>query len=73
MLDTEVVFPISVTFEDGSVELYESIEDLALNLEHFDSSRDIDCRVQDNLGQPVHLILKLLDVQELRLIHDVPL
>ena len=68
MLNTEVLFPVSVTFEDGSVEVYESIEDLELNLEDFDSSSAIDCRVEDNLGRLVHLRLKLLKVQELRLI-----
>lgn len=28
MLNTDVGFPLSVTFEDGSVEQYESVEDL---------------------------------------------
>jgi hypothetical protein len=69
MLNTEVLFPVSVTFEDGSVEQYESIEDLELNLEDFDSGSNIECRVEDNLGRLVHLRLKLLEVQELRLIH----
>ncbi|HKO96614.1 MAG TPA: hypothetical protein VJU86_06470 [Pyrinomonadaceae bacterium] len=49
MLNNEVLFPVSVTFEDGSVEQYENVEDLELNLEDFDSSSDIDCRVQDKL------------------------
>jgi hypothetical protein len=70
MLNTEVVFPLSVTFEDGSVEKYESVEDLAQNLEDFDSDIDVGCRVDDNLGRAVHLKLKLLEVQELSVIHQ---
>jgi hypothetical protein len=71
MLNTEVVFPVSVTFEDSSVELYESIEDLAHNLEDFDSDLDVGCRVEDSLGRPVHLKLKLLEVRELSVIRKV--
>jgi hypothetical protein len=65
MLNTDVVFPVSVTFEDGSLEQYESIEDLAANLEDFDSDIDVGCRVEDNLGRLVHLKLKLLEVRKL--------
>lgn len=57
MLNTEVVFPLSVTYEDGSVEQYESVEDLVANLEDFDSDIDVGCHVEDNLGCPVHLKL----------------
>jgi hypothetical protein len=70
MLNTEVVFPLSVTFEDGSVERYESVEDLECNLEDFDSDIDIGCRVEDNFGRPVHLKLKLLEVQGLSVIRQ---
>ncbi len=68
MLKTDVIFPITVTFEDGEVELYESVEDLEQNLEDFDSDIDVGCLVTDNLGRPVHLKLKLLEVSELSLI-----
>jgi hypothetical protein len=70
MLSTEVVFPLSVTFEDGSVEQYESVEDLEQNLEDFDSDIDVACRVGDHLGRPVYLRLKLLEVKELCLIRE---
>ena len=66
----KVVFPLSVRFEDGSIEEYESIEHLELNLEDFDSDIDVACRVYDNLGRPVHLKLKLLEVKELFLTAD---
>lgn len=67
-MDADVVFPISVTFENGEVEQYESVEDLELNLEDFDSDVDVECRVVDGLGRPVRLKLKLLDVKELSLV-----
>jgi len=70
MFNTEVVFPLSVTFEDGSVEQYESVEDLAANLEDFDSDIDVGCRVDDNLGRPVHLKLRLLEVLGLSVIRQ---
>ena len=68
MIKTDVIFPVSVTFEDGEVEQYDSIEDLEQNLEDFDSDVDVECHVKDSLGRPVRLRLKLLEVQELSLI-----
>ena len=67
-MDSDVTFPISVTFENGEVERYESVEDLELNLEDFDSDVDVECRIVDSLGRPVRLKLKLLEVKELSLI-----
>lgn len=67
-METDVIFPLSVTFEDGEVEQYESIEDLACNLEDFDTDIDVQCRVVDGHGRPVRLKLKLLDVKELSII-----
>ena len=67
-MDSDVTFPISVTFEDGEVERYESVEDLELNLEDFDSDVDVECRVVDGLGRPVRLKLELLEVKELSLV-----
>ena len=68
MIDTEVVFPVFVTFEDGSGEQYDNVEDLEQNLEDFDSDIDLSCRVNDHLGRPVHLKLKLLEVQDLSIV-----
>ena len=68
MIKTDVLFPISVIFEDGEVEQYESIEDLEQNLEDFDSDVDVECHVTDSLGRPVRLKLKLLELQELSLL-----
>ena len=68
MISADVIFPVTVTFEDGEVEHYESIEDLEQNLEDFDSDVDVECRVTDSLQRPVRLKLKSLEVQELSLI-----
>ena len=54
-MDMNVVFPITVQFEDGEVEEYESPQDLVMNLEDFDSKKDSNCEVRDNLGRPVRL------------------
>lgn len=66
-METDVIFPVSVTFEDGEVERYESVEDLEHNLEDFDSDVDVECHVVDGLGRPVRLKLKLLEVKQLTL------
>jgi hypothetical protein len=63
----EVVFPISVRFEGGEVEQYESVEDLVMELEDFDSDTDTDCDVWDAEGRPVRLVLKTLTLKELSL------
>jgi hypothetical protein len=69
MVATEsVVFPVSVQFEDGEVEVYESVEDLVCNLEDFDSDLDKGCKVKDSLGRPLRLKLELLDLRELSLL-----
>jgi hypothetical protein len=67
-MDADVIFPVSVTFESGEVERYESVEDLERNLEDFDSDVDVGRRVVDGLGRPVRLKLKLLAVEELSLV-----
>ena len=67
-MDSDVIFPVSVTFENGEVERYESVKDLEFNLEDFDSDVDVECRVVDGLGRPVRLKLKLLEVKEMFLV-----
>jgi len=36
-MDIDVVFPISIRFEEGEVEEFQDREDLELDLEYFDS------------------------------------
>lgn len=63
----EVIFPLTVRFEDGSTELYSDERDLETNLEDFNSEIDTECQVVDALGRQVFLRLKLLSIEELRL------
>jgi len=65
-MTTNVVFPISIQFENGEIEEYKDVEDLELNLEDFDSDVDSDCQVRDAIGRPVYLKVKLLKLQELK-------
>lgn len=69
-LRNDVVFPITVFFENGEITLYESIEDLELNLEDFDSDRSPECTAQDNEGRKIRLKIHLLKLQTLELISD---
>ena len=65
----DVEFPLTVTFEDGSIEQFDSIESLEQDLEDFDSDLDVACHVTDVHGRPVRLKLKMLELQELSLLH----
>lgn len=67
-MNTDVAFPVSVTFEDGEVERYEDVEHLVCNLEDFDSDVDVECRVTDKLGRTLRLKLKLLELKELSVV-----
>ncbi|MDT7540105.1 MAG: hypothetical protein QOE33_9 [Acidobacteriota bacterium] len=72
-METGVEFPLTVTFEDGSTERYESVESLEQDLEDFDSDVDVQCRVADGRGRAVRLKVKMLEVKEASLIdHDRP-
>ena len=62
-----VVFPISILFENGEVEEYQSPEELEMNLEDFDSEEDRNCEVSDKLGRPVRLKVSLLKIKQLSL------
>ncbi len=64
-INANVIFPITVEFEDGEIETYDDIEHLVCNLEDFDSDLDTTCRVKDKLGRLVRLKLKTLDLKEL--------
>ena len=60
------LFPISVRFQDGSNEAFDSIDSLETDLEVFDSDSATDCEVRDALGRRVrlkvnaHLVLEQL-------------
>lgn len=63
----DVIFPISVRFEDGEIQQFDSIESLEQDLEDFDSDLEVDCQVRDNLGRHVRLKVELLELKELSL------
>ena len=65
-----VAFPITVRFEDGEMEEYESVEDIEQDLEDFDSDEATDCQVRDALGRLVRLRVKMLELEELSLIPE---
>jgi len=72
MIQDEVVFPLTVFFENGETEAYEDVEDLELNLEDFDSDTDTACGVRDNLGRKVRLKIHLLSLETLEVADKRP-
>jgi hypothetical protein len=65
IMNDEVIFPIRVYFENGETQEYESISDLEMNLEDYDSDIDVDCKVVDKLDRPIRLKLRLLQVESI--------
>jgi hypothetical protein len=64
----EVVYPITVRFEDGSIERYDDVEMLETDLEDFDSDVDTGCEARDKLGRVVRLKVDMLELKELSLL-----
>lgn len=64
-MNDDVTFPLRVYFENGEIQEYESISDLEMNLEDYDSDIDSDCRIVDKFGRSVRLKLRLLQVESL--------
>jgi hypothetical protein len=54
-MNDDVVFPISVKFEDGTIETYDDVDGLETDLEVFDSDVCTDCEVRDFLGRRVRI------------------
>lgn len=69
-MDADVVFPISIRFDDGVVEEFHNREDLELDLEYFDSEKASDCEVTDKLGRRVRLKVYALEIKELSLVKN---
>lgn len=49
-IDDRIAFPITMTWEDGSVQAFSNIGELECNLEDFDSSREPLCKLKDADG-----------------------
>jgi len=54
-MNDDVVFPISVRFEDGTIETYDDVDGLETDLEVFDSDLCAHCEVRDYLGRRIRL------------------
>jgi len=68
LIDSQVVFPIIVTFEDGSRDEYNDIAEIECNLEDFDSEQETRCYVVDQMGQELNLRVKLLSLKEISVV-----
>ena len=54
-MDDQVKFPISVKFEDGTIDTFNNVAELETDLEVFDSDSASDCEVRDASGRRVRL------------------
>ncbi len=57
MSQSKPLFPISVKFEDGSIEVFDDVESLETGLEMYDTDLAQDCEVRDALGRVVDLLI----------------
>lgn len=68
-MSSKVEFPISVRFEDGTVETFEDVDALETDLEVFDSAQATDCEVTDCRGRLVRVKVNMnLVLEKLELI-----
>ena len=59
------IWPLKVTYEDNSEEEFANQEELECNLEYFNSAYDSGCKVYDDTGNEVHLVMEELAIKEL--------
>lgn len=57
--DKEVVFPLTMTWEDGSKQKFQSRAELECDLEDFDSAREPSCKLVDAYGRDVRIKISL--------------
>jgi hypothetical protein len=67
----EVLFPLTLVWDNGEVETYGDFGDLQCNLECFHSDEDRDCILTDRKGRRVRLHMVTMDVRVLEL-EDFP-
>jgi len=68
-LESEPVFPISVRWDSGEVDSFESVESIETDLEVFDSEKTPECEVTDVLGRRVRLrVNDRLELEEFSLV-----
>jgi hypothetical protein len=72
MID-EALLPISVRWEDGTIDTYDDVDSLETDLEVFDSESTPECEVRDRLGRRVRLkVDDWLVLKELFLLEQEP-
>lgn len=67
MMKSDVAFPITVTFEDGTTETYDNAVSVECDLEYFDSKQATGCSVVDAHGRRLRLKVDMLELQILEL------
>jgi hypothetical protein len=66
-------FPVTFTWtSSGETEVFESLEEIECNVEHFDSSGGA-AKVTDAIGRPVRIRVSLLDAEIFELQGDAKL
>lgn len=71
-IETNINFPLKLTWEDGSVQLLNSIADIQCNLEDFDSDQEPLAAVEDANGARMKLKVSMTWIEELRLKSESP-
>jgi len=62
-IDPKVVFPITMTWEDGSTQVLPNLASLECDLEDFDSAREPTCKIVDAEGFDVTVHVSLTWIQ----------
>ncbi len=65
-IDSSIVFPLTLTWEDGSTQSLSSLADIECNLEDYDSSRELNCSIVDAEGFDVHLKVSMTWIENLK-------
>ena len=65
-IDANVVFPLLLTWEDGSTDEFESRGALECDLEDFDSEKEPNCKMVDAEGHEVSIKVSMTWVERLQ-------
>jgi hypothetical protein len=70
-VDNNVVFPLLLTWEDGSKQLFANRAALECDLEDFDSEKEPKCKMVDAEGYEVAIKVSLTWVERLQRISEI--
>lgn len=65
-IDPKVVFPLVLTWDDGSKDEFESRGELECDLEDFDSEREPNCKMVDAEGYEISIKVSMTWVERLQ-------